>query len=174
MIFPEIVSQHAEGAADLWSLRDALVRGPEVTLRDLGRLDERIEAHLDGLRIAGYEAREVCDEILPGASGGEVFARFLWAFSAGAEAQIHAVISASERSLDAARGLSSALGWLRFQDAESPMSPAGPTQHCYDVPELQPQLRTADILVPPCEKEYFRLILNYVCVLCGLWVRSEH
>jgi uncharacterized protein (TIGR02270 family) len=115
----EVISQHAEEAADLWSLRNGFVRRPEITLRDLGRLDERIEAHLDGLRIAGYEAREVCDEMLPGASGAEVFARFLWAFSTGAGSQIDAVISASEASLNAARGLSSALGWLRFQDAES-------------------------------------------------------
>jgi uncharacterized protein (TIGR02270 family) len=119
MIRPEVISQHAEEAADLWSRRDGLVRDPEITLKELGRLDERIEAHLDGLRIAGYEAREVCDEILPGASGGEVFARFLWAFSAGAGDQIDAVISASEESLDASRGLSSALGWLRYQEAES-------------------------------------------------------
>ena len=47
-----VVSQHVESAAFLWLLRDAAVWSPHYTLRDLEQLDERIEAHLDGLRIA--------------------------------------------------------------------------------------------------------------------------
>lgn len=52
-IIIDIVSQHAEEAAFLWLLRDRAVYAPHYSLADLSELDDRVEAHLDGLRIAG-------------------------------------------------------------------------------------------------------------------------
>lgn len=54
-----IVSQHVEEAAFLWLLRDSAVGQPHYSIDDLENLDRRIEAHLDGLRIAGNEGWEV-------------------------------------------------------------------------------------------------------------------
>ena len=48
-----IITQHAEEAAFLWLQRDAAVREPHYSLADLAELDNRVEAHIDGLRIAG-------------------------------------------------------------------------------------------------------------------------
>ena len=45
-----IIFRHAEEAAFLWLLRDAAVRAPQYKLKDLAKLDERVEAHLGGLR----------------------------------------------------------------------------------------------------------------------------
>jgi hypothetical protein len=53
MIIAEIVSQHAEEAAFLWLLRSNAVGAPHYSLKDLAKLDGRVEAHLDGLRVAG-------------------------------------------------------------------------------------------------------------------------
>src|SRR2546430_15909749 len=53
MAITEIVEQHAEEAAILWAQRDKAVLAPNYSLKDLARLDERVEAHLDGLRVAG-------------------------------------------------------------------------------------------------------------------------
>ena len=50
---PTIVSQHVEDAASLRAVRSVLVRAPHVELLQLGRADERLHAHLDGLAIAG-------------------------------------------------------------------------------------------------------------------------
>ena len=47
-----VIEEHAEKAAIQWSFRDAAVNGHDHDLDDLADLDERIEAHLDGLRIA--------------------------------------------------------------------------------------------------------------------------
>lgn len=53
MIIADIVSQHVEEAAFLWLLRSSAIRQPHYALKDLAKLDERVEAHLDGLRVAG-------------------------------------------------------------------------------------------------------------------------
>jgi hypothetical protein len=45
-IIPIIVEQHAGEAAFLWLLRDAAVRAPHYSLKDLARLDDRVEAHM--------------------------------------------------------------------------------------------------------------------------------
>jgi hypothetical protein len=50
-----IVSQQLEDAASLRSVRSILVRGPHVRFLHLGRTDERLLAHLDGLSTAGDE-----------------------------------------------------------------------------------------------------------------------
>jgi len=52
-IIEDIVSQHAEEAAFLWLLRSYATRAPHYDLADLAALEERVDAHLDGLRIAG-------------------------------------------------------------------------------------------------------------------------
>jgi hypothetical protein len=44
----DVVSQHAEEAAFLWALRTRAIGEPHYSLQDLARLDERVEAHLDG------------------------------------------------------------------------------------------------------------------------------
>jgi hypothetical protein len=48
-VIESIVEQHAEEAAFLWLLRDAAVRAPHYSLKDLADIDERVEAHIDGL-----------------------------------------------------------------------------------------------------------------------------
>ena len=52
-IIESIVTQHAEEAAFLWLLREGAVDAPHYSLKDLVEHDSRVEAHLDGLRVAG-------------------------------------------------------------------------------------------------------------------------
>ncbi len=58
-IIPSIVEEHAEEAAFLWLLRDRSVAAPHVRLKDLAALDQRVEAHIDGLRVAGQEGWDI-------------------------------------------------------------------------------------------------------------------
>ncbi|MCA1685380.1 MAG: hypothetical protein LC745_05240, partial [Planctomycetia bacterium] len=51
-VIAELITQHAEDAAFLWLLRDSAARQPHYSLSNLAALDDRIEAHLDGLRVA--------------------------------------------------------------------------------------------------------------------------
>src|SRR6478736_4012560 len=63
-IVHEVVTQHAEDASFLWLLRHAAVSQPHYSLADLSKLDNRVEAHLDGLRIASESGWDVVQETL--------------------------------------------------------------------------------------------------------------
>ncbi|HEC16865.1 MAG TPA: TIGR02270 family protein [Sedimenticola sp.] len=120
MIIETIITQHAEEAAFLWLLRDAAVRAPHYSLKDLARLDERVEAHLDGLRIAGDAGWAICADALKHEESGEVFAAAVPALEANDPERMQQVCAAVEAAPETARGLISAFGWVspdRSQDA---------------------------------------------------------
>jgi uncharacterized protein (TIGR02270 family) len=113
-IIPHIVEQHAEEAAFLWLLRDAAVDAPHYALRHLARLDERVEAHIDGLRVAGEPGWEiVLAQLEQHQEAGEVFAAGVLALERQNQTKINQVIAVVEAVPEATRGLISALGWLR-------------------------------------------------------------
>ncbi|RWG88435.1 hypothetical protein [Mesorhizobium sp.] len=62
-VLREIVRQHAEMAAFLWMVYDRHLlhpqENPELDEVRVARLVERLEAHLDGLRVAGDIGREI-------------------------------------------------------------------------------------------------------------------
>lgn len=116
-IIIDIVSQHAEEAAFLWLLRDAAIHAPHNSLADLAELDERVEANIDGLRIAGGAGWEICKERLS-QEAGEVFAASVLAFESGDETRIQEVLKVGSAAPELSRGIVSALGWLAYQQAE--------------------------------------------------------
>ncbi len=130
-VIPVILEQHTEEAAFLWLLRDSAVHEPHYSLSDLAHLDDRVEAHIDGLRIAGDEGWELCKEALAWEEAGEVFTAAVLAFESGVEERIQAVLEAGSDDHELSRGLISALGWLPFnqtnayiQDLATAESPA--------------------------------------------------
>jgi uncharacterized protein (TIGR02270 family) len=110
-----------ESAAFLWLLRDAAVWSPHYTLRDLEQLDERIEAHLDGLRIAEDAGWVMSKQELAHGEPGEVFTAGVMAFQSGELNRIQPVLDVACRSLDLGRPLISALGWLQLDEALGPI-----------------------------------------------------
>jgi uncharacterized protein (TIGR02270 family) len=117
MIIDDIIEQHFEEASILWNTRDRAIRDGVHGLKELGFLDERIDAHLDGLRIAGDEGWEVCEKVLTFEDAGEVFAAGLLALELNDGARLEAVLAASEDPA-LARGMISALGWAEHATAE--------------------------------------------------------
>jgi uncharacterized protein (TIGR02270 family) len=112
-IIPHIVEQHLEEAAFLWSQRCRAVEAPHYTLDNLCRLDERVEAHIDGLRVAGDAGWEMCEAALEEDDPGLVFAAAVIAYESLDGERIDAVVRAGSRSLADFRAAVSALGWLR-------------------------------------------------------------
>jgi len=64
-VLPEILRQHAEQAAFLWTVYDRAMlfpeENPEMDALRIARLLERLEAHLDGLRVAGAEGLRMAE-----------------------------------------------------------------------------------------------------------------
>ena len=78
---PIILAQHIEDAAVLWERRKRAVNAPHYNTMYLGRLDEQLEAHLDGLRIAGPAGWDTAVEAFEGIQGeGEAFTLSTLAF----------------------------------------------------------------------------------------------
>ncbi len=111
VVIPHIIEQHAEEAAFLWILRSHAVRAPHYRLKDLAKLDNRVEAHLDGLRVAGDLGWDLCEQALAIGESGEVFAASLLALESKDPQKLAKIISIAEHSADASKGLVSALGW---------------------------------------------------------------
>ena len=111
-VIPTIIEQHAEEAAFLWLQRNAAVREPHYNLKDLTKLDDRGEAHIDGLRIAGEAGWEICKQALELEEPGEIFAASVLAFEGGDAQRIETVITVGAASEETWRGLVSAFGWL--------------------------------------------------------------
>jgi uncharacterized protein (TIGR02270 family) len=116
-VIKEIVSQHSEESTFLWLLRDSAIYEPHYKLSDLAKLDDRLEAHIDGLRIAGNKGWEICKEALAWEEAGEVFTAGVLAFESSHEERIQAVLEAGSDDYELSRGLISALGWLPFNQA---------------------------------------------------------
>jgi len=111
-----VISQHAEEASFLWLLRSAAVNAPHYTLRDLAELDTRVEAHLDGLRIAGTAGWDICRNELAWEEPGEVFVAGCLAFANGDMTRMRAVLDVVQQSGQCIPGVISALGWLDYDD----------------------------------------------------------
>src|SRR5579864_5916029 len=113
-----VLSQHTEETPFLWELRSRAVASPHYDLADLAKLDQRVDAHLDGLRIAGQAGWEICKEASSTEESGEVFAAAVLAFESGGKDRLETVFEAGAASHELSLGLISALGWLPFQQAE--------------------------------------------------------
>ncbi len=110
-IIPIVVQQHAEEAAFLWFLRDHAIRQPHYSLKDLASLDERIDAHVDGLRVAGEPGWKLCQQELSWNEPGEIFAAAFLALDSERQDRIDQVLELALTAPELESGLISAMGW---------------------------------------------------------------
>lgn len=112
-----IISQFADETAFLWALRSRAIRAPHYSLQDLAQHDERLEAHIDGLRVAGEAGWDICKEALDYQYPETVFPAAVLAFESGEDDRIQAIIESLNNDLACAKALISALGWLTHEHA---------------------------------------------------------
>lgn len=132
-IIPRIVEQHAEEAAFLWLLRDRAVDAAHYARRHLASLEERIEAHLDGLRVAGEAGFEIAlAQLDRHPEAGEAFAVAALALGEGGPRRLEPVLEVARSVPATRRGLFTAIGWTPIEtlgvtvrswlDAEDPLA----------------------------------------------------
>ena len=115
---PEIVDQHAEEAAFLWHLRDVATASPHYRLRDLIELDLRVEAHADGLRVAGDFGWTVAFANASKGGPPEAFAATLAAVAAPSGPGLGSLLDLARKKPRRLAGIAAALGWMPYVDAE--------------------------------------------------------
>ena len=77
-VVPHVLLEHLEELAALLVQRRKLFFSPEVPLRRLKLHDDRIEAHLDGLRTGGSAAIKIAEDRLAGDPWLVVAAARVW------------------------------------------------------------------------------------------------
>jgi uncharacterized protein (TIGR02270 family) len=116
---PQVIEQHALEAAMLWRLREGATVAARGTLSVVERFDRRIEAHLDGLRIAGAAGwRAVWAGLAEGRAESVFPAAWLaldTALDGGGQERVDALLQWAGEDAEALRGLRAALGWLPFE-----------------------------------------------------------
>ena len=132
-IIPYVIEQHAEETAFLWVLRNNAVRQPHYDLKDLMELDERVEAHIDGLRIAGEPGWEICQVGLKWNEAGEVFTAAVIAFESAIPNRMNKVLDVVDGNIELQRAWISALGWI---DSQKTIKPVEKLIHAHS-PELK-------------------------------------
>lgn len=111
LILDDVIEEHAEEAAFLWQQREAAVRAPDYDIDDIAEADDRVEAHLDGLRIGGEKSWETSMD-LGWDLAGEYFTAMSIAIRLSRADYADEILTAAEGNLEAARGIVSALGWV--------------------------------------------------------------
>jgi uncharacterized protein (TIGR02270 family) len=116
-IVPTVIAVHAEDAAMLHAMRTVLARAPHVKLDHLRRFDDRLEAHVDGLLIAGDVGWTHCAGALESPKNGAVFVAVVHTMAAQRSNNVDTgrftrLLALSEALSQCRPGLLSALGWL--------------------------------------------------------------
>ena len=107
----DLYEEHAGEAAFLWRLRCGAVSDPLYDLDDLCVLDERVEAHIDGLRLAGPEGQDAAEELIAEAEPGAEFVAMCVALHNRDMPSVARLIDLAATEPDLAGGMVSALGW---------------------------------------------------------------
>lgn len=107
-----VLFEHAYEISFLWSLRTQLSESGGVTFEHIRALDERIDAHIDGLRLGGQRGWEICRSQLTRPEPGELFAAMLLAANAEDSRKLLALFALAEAVPAMQLGAIEALAWI--------------------------------------------------------------
>ncbi len=113
-----VIEQHADEVDSDWKRRDRAVAAPHYALKDLVRIDEAVDAHLEGLQNAEQRGWEIL-QTLGFEEPGQVFAGTAIALQHGDASWLEAMLAATQEDPELERGFISALGWLPFANVST-------------------------------------------------------
>lgn len=112
-IIENVIYQHAENACSLWLQRHHAVYEPHYTFTDLVHLDNRVEANLDGLRIAGEHALPIIDENIAGEEEGGYFTKSILLLEQGEKKEFFELAESVSGEQKILEEFDSALAWVK-------------------------------------------------------------
>lgn len=110
----QVLDEHVEEASFLWLQRSHAVHAPNYSPQQFSDLDERLAAHIDGLRVAGDAGWRLLESALDNESAEDFFAAAVLAIEAR-DGRFDGLIERAKKAPDAVPGLISALGWVSPQ-----------------------------------------------------------
>ncbi len=112
LVNEDVVAMHAEDAAFLWFLRNSAAMAPNYKLKDLTDLDERVEANIDGLRVAGEIGWGFSKQLLDQDEPGSIFLTAVLALEGEDSSKINLVYEKVESNPEFSDELIAAFGWV--------------------------------------------------------------
>jgi uncharacterized protein (TIGR02270 family) len=112
-----LLERHLHEASFAFSQRELCAAAPHHDARSLGELDANLEAHLDGLRLGGDAAWEICRAALPDGDAGVTFAAAELALSRGELRRFAEVLAIASVDAALAEGVRGALAWVPVERA---------------------------------------------------------
>jgi uncharacterized protein (TIGR02270 family) len=109
-VLDTFVAEHADEASFLWLQRGSAVHAPNYGPTQFADLDERLEAHIDGLRVAGEAGWTLAEAALDNEGPEDFFPAAVLAIEA-TDDRLPAIIARAESTADVVPGVISALGW---------------------------------------------------------------
>lgn len=107
-----VIAEHASEAAFLWFQQGQAQCAPHFRLDRLAIWHERLQAHLDGLQVAGAAGWRAALDGLATGEAGAVFTAAWLAFGTGHREGMRHVVALADAAPDFADAIVSALGWL--------------------------------------------------------------
>jgi uncharacterized protein (TIGR02270 family) len=111
-IIPGIIRQHCEECASSWSMRQRAASRPDMSLTDIADVDERLDANLDGLRIAGSAGWSMCRLALGEGTAGALFAASVLALDSAVASRFANAAAVAQANPSMWSGLETAFGWV--------------------------------------------------------------
>ncbi len=113
-IIQPLVMRHAEDAAFYWMQRDANATSPLIRFDRLRHFDRLLNAHLDGLRVAGEPGWDIAlKNLIRWRTNGETFTAYVLMLESGNAEKLNTLWRLVKTCPDTTySGLISALGWV--------------------------------------------------------------
>jgi uncharacterized protein (TIGR02270 family) len=111
-IIGRIVQQHAEDAGDLRHLRSRLSTFPAAGLEQLAEIDDRIDAHIDALAVAGEAGWHAAQQFLGEGDAPAQFPACLLAIESRESALIERCLALAETAPKTRIAVTNALEWV--------------------------------------------------------------
>jgi uncharacterized protein (TIGR02270 family) len=73
-VIPDVLAEHLEQLAMLWEQRQDALRSPDLSGEDVFQIDKRLEAHVDGLLLAGDQVLPLLEQALASGESSSMFA----------------------------------------------------------------------------------------------------
>ncbi|MGJ7614531.1 MULTISPECIES: TIGR02270 family protein [unclassified Variovorax] len=109
-----MVEEHADEAGFLWLQRSSAVHAPNYGPPQLADLDERLSAHIDGLRVAADAGWAQAQAMLDNEGAEDFFVAGVLAIEA-VDGRFDALVARAKDLPEVVPGLISALGWVEPQ-----------------------------------------------------------